>query len=269
MGGITLDFSAVLAGQPGQWLLSGLLMTLYVTIAGSLIATVLAVMLLALRIAPSRALNGIAVAIIEVFRNTPILVQFMFWYFAAFGLLPRAVRDFVTADHTWAVLPVKNVVLAPEFLAAAWGLGVFIAAFLAEELRAGLNAVPKGQTEAAISQGFTYGETLRLILLPQALANCWQPLVTQYLNLMKLSSIASAIGLAEITYQVRQVESYNSHAFEAFAVGTAFYLLIGLALGQALGALGPHPPGGRRKAVDPAAQKEARAAEVAGAASDA
>jgi len=269
MGGITLDFSAVLAGQPGQWLLSGLLMTLYVTIAGSLIATVLAVVLLALRIAPSRALNGIAVAIIEVFRNTPILVQFMFWYFAAFGLLPRAVRDFVTADHTWAVLPVKNVVLAPEFLAAAWGLGVFIAAFLAEELRAGLNAVPKGQTEAAISQGFTYGETLRLILLPQALANCWQPLVTQYLNLMKLSSIASAIGLAEITYQVRQVESYNSHAFEAFAVGTAFYLLIGLALGQALGALGPHPPGGRRKAVDPAAQKEARAAEVAGAASDA
>ena len=269
MGGVTLDFSAVLAGQPGQWLLSGLLMTLYVTIAGSLIATVLAVVLLALRIAPSRALNGIAVAIIEVFRNTPILVQFMFWYFAAFGLLPRAVRDFVTADHTWAVLPVKNVVLAPEFLAAAWGLGVFIAAFLAEELRAGLNAVPKGQTEAAISQGFTYGKTLRLILLPQALANCWQPLVTQYLNLMKLSSIASAIGLAEITYQVRQVESYNSHAFEAFAVGTAFYLLIGLALGQALGALGPHPPGGRRKAVDPAAQKEARAAEVAGAASDA
>ena len=68
MGGVTLDFSAVLAGQPGQWLLSGLLMTLYVTIAGSLIATVLAVVLLALRIAPSRALNGIAVAIIEVFR---------------------------------------------------------------------------------------------------------------------------------------------------------------------------------------------------------
>ncbi|WP_454915957.1 amino acid ABC transporter permease [Xanthobacter sediminis] len=268
MGGITFDFAGVLTGQPGQWLLSGFLMTLYVTLAGSILASILSVLLLALRVAPARALNAIAIAIIEVFRNTPILVQFLFWYFAAYSFLPRVVRDYVTGDHPWAVLPFNNVVLAPEFLAAAWGLGVFTAAFLAEELRAGLNAVPGGQREAAMSQGFSYGQALRLILLPQALANCWQPLVTQYLNLMKLSSLASAISLAEITYQVRQVESYNAHAFEAFAVGTALYLLIGLVLGQVLGALGPRPPG-RSSSPSPAAATEARAAETAGASSDA
>jgi len=142
-------------------------------------------------------------------------------------------------------------------------------AFLAEELRSGLNAVPKGQTDAAISQVSPMERPCVSSCCRKALANCWQPLVTQYLNLMKLSSIASAIGLAEITYQVRQVESYNSHAFEAFAIGTAFYLLVGLALGQGLGALGPHPPGGRPRPSDPAAEKEARAAEVAEAASDA
>ncbi len=71
-------------------------------------------------------------------------------------------------------------------------------------------------------------------MLPQALANAWQPIVGQYLNLMKLSSLASAIGFAELTYQVRQIESYNAHALEAFAVGTVLYLLFGLALGAPL-----------------------------------
>ncbi|MFG1481180.1 amino acid ABC transporter permease [Xanthobacter sp. V4C-4] len=250
MAGITLDFAGVLAGQPGQWLLAGVLMTIYVTIAGSLVATLLAGLLLGLRISPVTPLRAIAIALIEVFRNTPILVQFLFWYFAAYAALPAPVRGFITADHPWAVLPVNNLLLAPEFIAAAWGLGVFTAAFLAEELRAGLNAIPRGQQEAALSQGFGHWQTLRLVLLPQALANAWQPLVTQYLNLMKLSSLASSIGLAELTYQVRQIESYNAHAFEAFAAGTALYLLLGLVLGRLLTGFRPGQrptprPGGR------------------------
>ncbi|MEP9367159.1 amino acid ABC transporter permease [Xanthobacter sp. VNH20] len=259
MGGITFDFAGVLTGQPGQWLLAGFLMTVYVTIAGSLVATLLAVLVLGLRVAPVAPLRWLAIAVIEVFRNTPVLVQFLFWYFAAYNLLPQAFRSYITGDHPWAVLPVSNVLLAPEFIASAWGLGVFTAAFLAEELRAGLNAMPSGQREAAISQGFSYGATLRLILLPQALANSWQPLVTQYLNLMKLSSLASAISLAELTYQVRQIESFNAHAFEAFAVGTVLYLLLGLVLGQALVAFGPKPADRRGSAPAAAAVQIAEA----------
>lgn len=262
MNAITFDFAGVLTGQPGQWLLSGFLMTLYVTLVGSLVASVLAIVLLGLRIAPSAPLRWIAEAIIEVFRNTPILVQFLFWYFAAYTALPLPVRDFITGNHPWAVLPVNNILIAPEFIAAAWGLGIFAAAFLAEELRAGLNAVARGQREAAISQGFSHWQTLRLILLPQALVNSWQPIVTQYLNLMKLSSLASAISLAELTYQVRQIESYNAHAFESFAIGTLLYLALGLILSWTLTALGPRRPGSRAR-IRPTAPADAAPAPLA------
>ena len=102
------------------------------------------------------------------------------------------------------------------------GAGVFTSAFLVEEIASGLRAVSHGQREAALSQGFTPWQELRFILL-QGLANARQPIVGQYLNLMKLSSLASGIGFAELTYQVRQIESYNAHAPEAFAVGTALY----------------------------------------------
>jgi polar amino acid transport system permease protein len=86
-------------------------------------------------------------------------------------------------------------------------------------------------------------------LLPQALRNAWQPVVGQYLNLMKLSSLATAIGLGEITYQVRQIESYNSHALEAFAVGTVLYLIFGLVLAQVLSRFEPAQIPKRRSAA--------------------
>ncbi len=167
MESISFDFAGVLTGQPGQWLLSGFLMTVYVTIVGSVVATILAILLLGLRVSPVAPLRGVAIAFIEIFRNTPILVQFLFWYFAAYSLLPAALRDYISGEHPWAVLPMGNVLIAPEFITSAWGLGVFTAAFLAEELRAGLNAMPRGQREAAIAQGFSYSSMLRLILLPR------------------------------------------------------------------------------------------------------
>ncbi len=82
---------------------------------------------------------------------------------------------------------------------------------------------------------------LRYILLPQGVRNAWQPLVGQYLNLMKLSSLASAIGFGELTYYISQIESYNAHALKGFAVGTALYLLLWLAMGAILLRLGPRP----------------------------
>ncbi len=101
-----------------------------------------------------------------------------------------------------------------------------------------MQSVPNGQREAALAQGFSTAGLLRHILLPQGLANAWQPVVGQYLNLMKLSSLASGIGFAELTYQVRQIESYNAHALEAFAVGTVLYLFTGVVLGLLLSRLG-------------------------------
>lgn len=166
-------------------------------------------------------------------------VQLLFWYFAAWNLLPLGARDFINDDHSWSILPGNVWWLTPEFLCSMWGLGVFTSAFLIEEIASGLRAVSHGQREAALSQGFTPWQELRHILLPQGLANAWQPIIGQYLNLMKLSSLASGIGFAELTYQVRQIESYNAHALEAFAVGTALYLALGVLMGVALTRLGP------------------------------
>ncbi|TCV94317.1 amino acid ABC transporter permease [Biostraticola tofi] len=233
------DWAGVLTGQPWQWILSGFSATLYITLVSSLLATGLTVLLLGLRLVPGRLCRGLVAVYVSIFRNTPLLVQLLFWYFAAWAGLPQSWRFYIGDVHSWAILPVNVSWLAPEFLSAAWGLGLFGAAFFIQEIQAGLNAVPAGQREAALSQGFSSWSLYRLILLPQGLTNAWQPLVGQYLNLMKLSSLASGISYAELTYQISRIESYNAHALEGYAVGTLVYLLIGVVMSMLLLAVGP------------------------------
>ncbi len=246
---LAMDWQGVLSGQPLQWIISGFLTTLWVTLAGVVLATLIAIFLLGLRLTGNRFNKAVVSVWISVFRNTPLLVQLMFWYFAAWNWLPRNVITFINAEQPWSILPGDVWWLTPEFICSAWGLGVFTSAFLVEEIASGLQAVSAGQREAAVAQGFSSWATFRHILLPQGLANAWQPIVGQYLNLMKLSSLASGIGFAELTYQVRQIESYNAHALEAFAVGTALYLFTGIVLGMLLTRLGPRPASGKSSKV--------------------
>lgn len=234
-----VDWAGVLTGQPLQWIISGLLATLYITLIGSSLATLVTLLMLSLRLTPGRLGRGLVAVYVSVFRNTPLLVQLLFWYFAAWSVLPQYWRLYIGDIHPWATLPGDVDWLAPEFLCASWGLALFGAAFLIEEIQAGLNSVPSGQTEAALSQGLSQWQIFRHVLLPQALINAWQPLVGQYLNLMKLSSLASGISFAELTYQIGHVESYNAHALEAFAIGTGLYLLLGLLMGWLMRLLGP------------------------------
>ncbi|MDX6039343.1 amino acid ABC transporter permease [Scandinavium lactucae] len=225
------DWQGVLSGQPLQWILSGYLTTLWVSAIGIVLASLLTGLFLLLRLAGGQPGRAVVAVWVSLFRNTPLLVQLLFWYFAAWNLLPQELRDAVNVSHGWSVLPGNIWWFSPEFLCSAWGLAAFTSAFLIEEITAGMRAVPIGQVEAAVSQGFSRLALLRHILLPQGLTYAWQPVVGQVLNLMKLSSLASGIGFAELTYQVRQIESYNAHALEAFAVGTGLYLLTGMVLG--------------------------------------
>lgn len=234
-----LDFGAVLSGQPLEWLAAGFTITLAVSVVGLAVAVLIGVLLFGLRLAPSKGVGFGAAAVIGLFRNTPLLVQLLFWYFAGYGVLPVSLRDWLIGDHPWATLPGGVSLLAPEFLTTAWGLGLFFGVFMAEELRAGVAAVSPGQVEAGRSQGFSSRDLFVKIQLPQALGNAWQPLVGQALNLMKFSSLASAIGLAELTYQVRQIESLNARGFESMAAGTLLYLALGLVLGRVLTAAAP------------------------------
>lgn len=228
--GIHLDWAGVFTGQPAQWLTSGFLTTIWVTVVGIILATAMTVFLLALRLAGGKVGRAVVAGWVSLFRNTPLLVQLLFWYFAAWNVLPQAFRQYVNDDHAFSILPGDVWWFTPEFLSSAWALGLFTAAFLVEEIQAGLHAVPRGQIEAAKSQGFSDLALFRWVLLPQGLENAWQPVVGQYLNLMKLSSLATGIGFAELTYQTRQIESFNAHALEAFTVGSVLYLALGLVM---------------------------------------
>jgi polar amino acid transport system permease protein len=231
---VPIDWAGVLTGEPAHWLLEGLSVTLVVTVVSSAGATIFAVLLTAMRLSSAKPIRWLALGVVSALRNTPLLVQLLVWYFVGFGMLPAGLKSWLVAEHPWAVLPGNISMLAPEFLAAAWGLSLFSGVFLSEEIRAGLNAIPRGQREAAASQGLSSWDALASVLLPQALRNARQPIVGQYLNLMKLTSIACSIGLAEITYQARVIESFNSHAFEAFAAGTILYLALGFVLERLL-----------------------------------
>ena len=234
MNGYQLDWLAVLTGEPRQWLLSGLVVTLLLSLTASLLATLLAAGLVALSLSPLRGFRWLAAGLVTLFRNTPLLVQLLFWYFGVLPLLPEPWREWLNLDHEWLGLNL----LSAEFLAGVWGLGLFSAAFIAEEWQSGIRTLDRGQFEVSRSQGLSRWQSLRHVILPQALANSWQPLIGQYLNVMKNSTLAMSIAVAELCYQVNQVESFNLHAIEAYAIGAALYLLLGLVLSHLLSALG-------------------------------
>ena len=239
MGGYHFDWSAVLSGQPLDWLLHGMGVTLELTLLAGVMATLLALVLLSLRLAGPRPLQWIGAGYITLFRNTPLAVQLLFWYFGGVVWLPESARNWLNAGHQLFGIGFPST----ELLVGIWSMGLFTAAFLAEELRAGVRAVPQGQLEAARSQGFSQWQSLRLVILPQALAHAWQPLVGQYLNLLKNSPLAMSIAVTEIMYQTSQIESFNFHGIEAYAVASVIYLLLGVVLSAVLTSLNPSPAG--------------------------
>jgi polar amino acid transport system permease protein len=196
------------------------------------LATAIGLIVAVLRAAHIRPVAAILGAYVEVFRNTPLLVQFLFWYFGAARLLPRSWLDWMNLPHAWQLGSVTTAWPGFEFFAAAFGLTLFTAAFIAEDIRSGIKAVPKGQYESATSQGLTHWQAMRRVILPQALRHARGPIIGEYLNVVKNSSLAMAIGLAELSYQSREIETETFHAFEAFAAATVLY--IGLSMGLTL-----------------------------------
>jgi polar amino acid transport system permease protein len=242
MNGYHFDWSAVLSGQPLGWLIHGVLVTLELTLLASLLATLVALLLLAMRLSPAASLARLSQSVVSVFRNTPLAVQLLFWYFGAVPCLPLPLRTWLNEGHSLGWLSFPSM----ELCVGAWSLGLFSASYIAEELRAGVRAVAPGQMEAAQSQGFSTWQALRLIVLPQAMRHAWQPLIGQYLNLLKNSPLTMSIALAELMYQTNQIESFNFHGIEAYAVASVIYLFLGLVISLLLRHLGPAPLPGRR-----------------------
>jgi ABC-type amino acid transport system permease subunit len=121
-----------------------------------------------------------------------------------------------------------------EFSAGTAALGVYHGARFSEMIRAGIQAIPKTQLEAALSTGLSTAQAYRLVILPIALRLIIPPLTNETLNLLKNSSVALTIGVAELTFQTRQIETYTAKAIEALTAGTLIYLILCLAIARGM-----------------------------------
>jgi general L-amino acid transport system permease protein len=292
-------------------LLVGLVNTITVSVLGIVLATLLGLVIGVARLSSNWLVGRIALAYVEIFRNTPVLVQLLVLYFVVFLQLPPVRESLVLPFElflsqrgfylprpelapagaiwlasvvlaaavalalwwsagrreaegrpargrrwlalsvllglplaTWLLIPdgpvhFESPVLGnfnitgglrftPEFLALTVGLALFTAAFIAEIIRGGIQAVSKGQLEAARTIGLTEGEVLRLVILPQALRIIVPPLTSQYLNLIKNSSLALAIGYADIFNVSRTVSELTGQPVAVILVVMAVYLIVSL-----------------------------------------
>ncbi len=211
------DWSIVTSGKYFEWLVSGVKITLQLSALSIVLAFLLGLLIAVMRMSHNRPVRWFAHAYLEFFRNTPLLVQIFFWYFGSYKILPTAINDWLNSTNF-------------EFAAAVIALSIYTSAFIAEDIRSGVLSIPKEQMEAARSAGFSYLRSMQYIILPQAVRITVPPLVNQFLNLAKNSSLAMTIGVMELTYQARQVESYTFKGFEAFTAATLVYLVISVAI---------------------------------------
>ncbi|MET0335792.1 MAG: amino acid ABC transporter permease [Rhizobacter sp.] len=211
------DLSLLLHGQYHDWLVNGILLSIQLTAATLLLALPLGTVVAMLRLSPVAALRALGWAYVESIRNVPLLAHLLFWYFAAPELLPESVKAWYYEGSV-------------EFTSALIALTLYAGAYMAEDIRSGLRAVPQGQFDAGKALGLGFVATVRFVVMPQALRITVPPLLSQTLNLWKDTSVATVIGVAEMMYQAARVESASFRSAEAFVFVTSAYLVVSLLL---------------------------------------
>ncbi len=213
----TFNWSVLWTGESGQWLLSGLIVTLELSALAWLLAVALGIVSGALRTVKFRPLRAVAIFYVEFFRNVPLLVWMFFWYFGVPPFLPEVIREWMFGHGL-------------EFWAGVLALGVYSGARFSEVLRSGIQSIPRTQMEAAMASGLTTFQAYRYVILPVALRIIIPPGTSESLNLLKNSSLALTISVAELTFQTRQIETYTAKAIEALTAGTLIYLVLCIGL---------------------------------------
>lgn len=257
----TLDFETLRfkryepTDSNAEAIVAGLFNTVQVALMGIVLATVLGVIIGVGRLSRNWLVGKLALGYVEALRNTPLLVQLFFWYFAVFLQLPdgtpghpplQALGGMVTltnsglalggtlVDRFGRVVAEGGYQVTPELAALVMGLAAYTSAFIAEIVRGGILTVSRGQMEAARSLGLTYRQGLWLIVLPQAFRVIIPPLGNQFLNLTKNSSLALGVGYAEVLTTANTVSSQSFRSLEAFTVVTLAYLMLSLIISAAL-----------------------------------
>ncbi len=198
-----------------EWLASGFMWTISVSITAWVLAFTLGSIVGIARTTDIRWLRGIATIYVEIFRNIPLLVQMFLWYFVFPELLPEDAGMWVKRD-----LPM------PEFTTAVVCLGLYTASRVAEQVRAGIQSIGLGQRNAGLAIGLTPVQVYRYVLLPVAYRIIVPPLTSEFLTIFKNSSVALTIGVLETTAQARQIEEYTFQGFEAFTAATLLYIVV-------------------------------------------
>ena len=205
----------------GTWLwylVTGLGWTLATALAAWAIALAVGAVVGTLRTTPMKWVVRAGDLYVEIFRNVPLIVQMFLWFFVLPELLPKGMGD------------------AMKQLAPPWGsyvpavlcLGIFTSVRVAEQVRAGIGSLPRGQRLAGTALGLTLPQTYRYVILPMAVRIVLPPLTSEFMNIIKNSSVALTIGLLEVTGRARAMQELTFQVFEAFTAATLIYLVVNL-----------------------------------------
>lgn len=185
----------------------GFLYTLGMSAGALLLALIIGIIFGAMSSSKNKILKGIARVYVELFQNTPLLVQFVFVYY---GL----------------AIVSNGVIMISTFFTAVLCVGIYHGAYIAEVIRSGIEAVPRGQTEAALSQGFTYSQTMSMIILPQAVRTILPPMTNQVVNLIKNTSTVAIISGADIMFTAKAWAYETTNYVPAFAGAALLYFIM-------------------------------------------
>jgi glutamate/aspartate transport system permease protein len=196
-----------------DWLLSAWGWTLSVALLALVIALVVGSLMGILRTVPNKWLMLLGNAWTELFRNIPLLVQVFLWYHVIPGIF-------------------KSLQAVPSFILVVFALGFFTSARVSEQVKAGIQALPKGQRYAGLAVGLTLPQTYRYVLLPMAFRIVIPPLTSESMNIIKNSSVAFAVSIAEMTMFAMQAQEETSRGIEIYLAVTALYFISAFAINR-------------------------------------
>ena len=222
--GYNWNWGVLLQQEPGgtgtylTYLLVGLGWSIVTALSAWVIALVIGSAVGTLRTTTSVWVVRLGNAYVEIFRNVPLIVQMFLWFFVFPEFLPKGMGDAIKQmPPPWS-----------SFIPAVLCLGIFTSVRVAEQVRAGIQSLPRGQRMAGTAMGLTQAQTYVHVILPQAFRIILPPLTSEFMNIVKNSSIALTIGLLELTGRARAMQEMTFQVFEAFAAATTLYLLINL-----------------------------------------
>jgi glutamate/aspartate transport system permease protein len=215
---IFFDLEPGATGTYFAYLLGGLGWTLVIAGLAWMLALLLGFLVGTLRTIGSSVIERCCFAYTELFRNIPLLVQMFLWYFVLPEVVPNSLGTAIKA------IPPPWGSAYPAILC----LGTFMSVRVAEQVRAGIASLPRGQMAAALAIGLTRRQAYRYIILPLVIRIILPPLSSEFLNTIKNSSLALTIGVMELTARARAMQEFSFQVFEAFAAATIIYLVVNL-----------------------------------------